>query len=183
MHKTKRQIFEKSMELFANKGYDSTSIEEITSVVGIAKGTFYYHFSKKEDIFYFLIEEGMKLLKNSIDIKIKKVDNSIEKIKSIILIQIKVTIKYETFIRLILGQMWGTEERNKMCKKKIEDYIGIIQEIVEDGINKKEIKKGNPEIIAYGIYGTIFSCLMNKDKKEINKLYKDYTDYIMQILK
>lgn len=185
MHKTKRQIFEKSMELFANKGYDSTSIEEITSVVGIAKGTFYYHFSKKEDIFYFLIEEGMKLLKNSIDIKIKKANNSIEKIKSIILIQIKVTIKYESFIRLILGQMWGTEERNKMCKKKIEDYIDIIQEIVEDGINKKEIKKGNSRIIAYGIYSTIFSCLMYKDKQEIdiNKLYKEYTDYILKILK
>ena len=32
------------------------SIEEITSVVGIAKGTFYYHFPKKEDIFYCKLE-------------------------------------------------------------------------------------------------------------------------------
>ena len=185
MHKTKRLIFEKSMELFANKGYDSTSIEEITSVVGIAKGTFYYHFQKKEDIFYFLIDEGMKLLKNSIDIKIKNEDSSIEKIKSIILIQIKVTMKYENFIRFILGQMWGTEERNKACKKCIENYIEIIEKVVEDGMNKKEIKEGNSEIIAYGIYSVICSCLMYKDKGEtdINKLYKNYSEYIMKVLK
>lgn len=37
MHKTKRKIFEKAMELFATKGYDSTSIEEITAVAGISK--------------------------------------------------------------------------------------------------------------------------------------------------
>ena len=45
MHKTKRAIFEKAMQLFADKGYNDTSIEEITAVAGIAKGTFYYHFS------------------------------------------------------------------------------------------------------------------------------------------
>ena len=39
MNRTKRKIFEAAMELFATKGYDATSVEEITSVVGIAKGT------------------------------------------------------------------------------------------------------------------------------------------------
>ena len=66
MNKTKRKIFEASMKLFAEKGYDATSVEEITSVVGGAKGTLYYHFSSKEEIFNVLIEEGVKLLQNSI---------------------------------------------------------------------------------------------------------------------
>ena len=70
MNKTKRKIFETSMKLFAEKGYDATSIEEITATVGVAKGTLYYHFSSKEEIFNFLVEEGVKLLKNSIEIKI-----------------------------------------------------------------------------------------------------------------
>ena len=48
MNKTKRKIFETSMKLFAEKGYDATSIEEITATVGVAKGTLYYHFSSKE---------------------------------------------------------------------------------------------------------------------------------------
>ena len=34
MNKTKRKIFETSMKLFAEKGYDATSIEEITATVG-----------------------------------------------------------------------------------------------------------------------------------------------------
>ena len=46
MNKTKRKIFETSMKLFAEKGYEATSIEEITATVGVAKGTLYYHFSK-----------------------------------------------------------------------------------------------------------------------------------------
>lgn len=48
MNKTKRKIFETSMKLFAEKGYDATSIEEITATVGVAKGTLYYHFRVKK---------------------------------------------------------------------------------------------------------------------------------------
>ena len=95
MNKTKRKIFETSMKLFAKKGYDATSIEDITAEVGVAKGTLYYHFTSKEEIFNFLVEEGMKLLKNSIDIKISKLDHAIDKLRAVILIQIKIIAKYE----------------------------------------------------------------------------------------
>ena len=98
MNKTKRKIFETSMKLFAEKGYDATSIEEITATVGVAKGTLYYHFSSKEEIFNFLIEEGIKLLQNSVDIKTAKHNNYIDKIKAIVLIQIKIVAKYENII-------------------------------------------------------------------------------------
>ena len=105
MNKTKRKIFETSMELFAKKGYEATSIEEITSIVGVAKGTLYYHFSSKEEIFNFLVEEGIKLLKNSIEIKTSKLNNSIDKLKAIILIQIKIIVKYENFISILLNEI------------------------------------------------------------------------------
>ena len=79
MNKTKRKIFETSMRLFAEKGYDATSIEDITETVGVAKGTLYYHFTSKEEIFDFLIEEGIKLLQNSVDIKTAKYSNYLDK--------------------------------------------------------------------------------------------------------
>ena len=84
MNKTKRKIFETSMKLFAEKGYENTSIEEITATVGVAKGTLYYHFSSKEEIFDFLVAEGVKLLQNSVDIKTAKYQNYIDKIKAIV---------------------------------------------------------------------------------------------------
>lgn len=148
MNKTKRKIFETSMKLFAKKGYDATSIEEITATVGVAKGTLYYHFSSKEEIFNFLVEEGMKLLKNSIDIKISKLDHTIDKLRAVILIQIKIIAKYEDFMTIVLSQIWGHEPRNIMCKEKVIEYIKTIEELVEEGIRKGEIIDGDSEIIA-----------------------------------
>ncbi len=148
MNKTKRKIFETSMELFAKKGYEATSIEEITSIVGVAKGTLYYHFSSKEEIFNFLVEEGMKLLKNSIEIKTSKLDNSIDKLKAIILIQIKIIVKYENFISMLLSQIWGQEPRNINCRGYVFEYINVIEKIVKEGMARKELIQGDPSAIA-----------------------------------
>ena len=130
MNKTKRKIFETSMKLFAEKGYDATSIEEITATVGVAKGTLYYHFSSKEEIFNFLVEEGVKLLKNSISIKTDKLKNSI------------------------------------LCKKYVFEYIQMIEEIVQEGIEKEEIIEANSNIIASGIFGFISSSFIYKMRYE-----------------
>ena len=187
MNKTKRKIFETSMKLFAEKGYDATSIEEITATVGVAKGTLYYHFSSKEEIFNFLIEEGIKLLQNSVDIKTAKHNNYIDKIKAIILIQIKIVAKYEDIITIILSQFWGNEARNRKCQDHVYDYIGQIEQIVQQGIEKGEIKNGDTRAIASEIYGLICSTLVYKKREgeqmDIMKLYHEYENTVVNGLR
>lgn len=168
MNKTKRKIFETSMRLFAEKGYDATSIEEITATVGVAKGTLYYHFSSKEEIFKFLVEEGVKLLKNSIAIKTDKLTNSIDKLRAIVLIELKVLVKYESFMTIILSQIWGTGSRSKMCRDYVFEYIQMIQEIVEEGMKKQEIIQADPNVIASGVFGFVCSSLIYKLRREKN---------------
>lgn len=178
MNKTKRKIFEASMKLFAEKGYDATSIEEITSTVGVAKGTLYYHFSSKEEIFNFLVEEGVKLLKNSIEIKTQKLEKTIDKLRAIILIEIKVMVKYENFMMLLLSQIWGNEPRNIVCKKYVLEYIKIIENIVDEGIKNGEIIQANSELIATEIFGVTCSSLVYQFKIgkdiDIKQIYLEY---------
>ena len=187
MNKTKRKIFETSMKLFAEKGYDATSIEEITATVGVAKGTLYYHFASKEEIFNFLIEEGIRLLQNSVDIKTAKHNNYIDKIKAIVLIQIKIVEKYENIITIILSQFWGTEQRNKKCQSLVYEYIGQIEKIVQEGIEKGEIKDGDTRAIASEIYGLICSTLVYKKREgedmDVMRLYHEYENTVINGLR
>lgn len=187
MNKTKRKIFETSMKLFAEKGYDATSIEEITATVGVAKGTLYYHFSSKEEIFDFLIEEGIKLLENSVEIKTAKYSNYLDKIKAIVLIQIKIVSRYENIITIILSQFLGTEKRNQKCKELVYGYINKIENIVKEGINAGQIKSGDSKAIASEIYGLIGSTLVYKlrENGELNimDLYHQFENTIIKSLK
>lgn len=60
----KQEILVAARELFVSKGYDQTSVSDILKIVDIAKGTFYYYFSSKEEVLEAIIldivEEGAR---------------------------------------------------------------------------------------------------------------------------
>ncbi|WP_339205654.1 TetR/AcrR family transcriptional regulator [Paenibacillus sp. FSL K6-3182] len=50
------EIIEASLELFRENGYNQTAVDDIVNKLGIAKGTFYYHFKTKYDIMIAIVE-------------------------------------------------------------------------------------------------------------------------------
>lgn len=59
-YKTKEKIIRVAEKLFAEKGYNGTSVDKIAKTAGINKGLIYYHFKDKKDIF-------VSIMKNIID--------------------------------------------------------------------------------------------------------------------
>lgn len=184
MSKTKRRIFNTAVQIFAEKGYDNASIEEITAIAGVAKGSLYYHFEKKEDIFDMLLEEGLKLLRNNIEIKTKECTTALEKIKAIILVQIKVTVKYEAFLNVVFSQIWGEEVKNQKCKRAVFEYIQIIERVIEEGIRSGEFYDGDVEALASGIFGITCSSLIYRLKKNrtvnIDDVYEGFINTVVR---
>lgn len=57
MNKRKRQIIHAAQQLFIDKGFNDTSIIDIISAANISKGTFYNHFSSKNECLIAILEE------------------------------------------------------------------------------------------------------------------------------
>ncbi len=54
---TKREIIEKALELFAERGYDAVSVGEIAAAVGIKAPSLYNHYKSKQAIFEAIVED------------------------------------------------------------------------------------------------------------------------------
>lgn len=57
---TRQEILNAAAELFRTKGFDATSVDDIVLAANLAKGTFYYHFQKKDDLILALQETQLK---------------------------------------------------------------------------------------------------------------------------
>lgn len=68
----REELMAAAEELFLEKGYDETSVDEIVKLAGVAKGTFYLHFRSKDDVLIGLRERFINLfyerLKRSADL-------------------------------------------------------------------------------------------------------------------
>lgn len=51
LHNTKEEILKTSLKLFAQNGYEATSVSDIAEEMGMSKGALYKHYRNKRDIF------------------------------------------------------------------------------------------------------------------------------------
>jgi AcrR family transcriptional regulator len=56
-HDTRSRLRELALRLFAEQGYEKTSLREIAERLGVSKAALYYYFKSKEDIVSSLIED------------------------------------------------------------------------------------------------------------------------------
>lgn len=55
VNKTKQKIMDSAEQLFSEKGFDATSIDDIAKKANTTKSLFYYYFETKNDILYSLM--------------------------------------------------------------------------------------------------------------------------------
>jgi len=188
MNKTKRRIFKTAIKLFAEKGFDNAGIEEITAVSGVAKGSLYYHFETKEEIFDTLLDSGFKLLENSVEIKFRHRETAEEKIKAIILILIKIVVLYEEFLTVVISNSLCENDRGYKCQKAVSDFCKTIEDVLKQGIENGEFKEMNTESISFMIFSCTYSTALYRLKKDksatSSEIYDDFTEcFLNGILK
>lgn len=63
----KQLIMERALELFAEQGFEPTSVQQITERCGISKGAFYLSFKSKDELIVALIDQFMSQMISNTD--------------------------------------------------------------------------------------------------------------------
>ncbi|MEL4356798.1 MULTISPECIES: TetR/AcrR family transcriptional regulator [unclassified Luteococcus] len=64
---TRRKIIRAASELFAEQGYTGTSMEQIADLAGVSKGTIFYNYRNKADLFEQLVKEAASTIAADIE--------------------------------------------------------------------------------------------------------------------
>jgi AcrR family transcriptional regulator len=157
MNKTKNLIFESAIKIFSESGYRGATMDDIAANAGLAKGTLYYHFTSKEEIFNFIVEEGLKILQNQV-IEVQEMKmGPIEKLIKICKIQLTFLYGYTDFFKVVMSQLWGNESRQDELRQKIRIYIREIEINIRNAMESGQIEKGDIELIAFQFFGSLCS--------------------------
>lgn len=183
MNKTKKAIFQSAISVFSNRGYNGATMDEIASNAGVAKGTLYYHFKSKEEIFNYIITEGMQMLKEEIEEVANREEDAITRLKNLCKVQLSIVFNNRDFFKVIMSQLWGQEIRQLELRKVIEKYITRIETYIQDAMDKGVIKRGEPSFMAYTFFGTLCSTavyeLLDKDKRDVDEVINSMIEYIL----
>ena len=81
---TRQRIIEKSMQLFSVQGYFNTSIAGIVKATGLTKGGLYGHFRNKEEIWYAVYNECVRIWRGVVFQGVRPISDPVERIERVL---------------------------------------------------------------------------------------------------
>lgn len=184
MNKTKLAIFESAINVFSKSGYEGATMDNIAANAGVAKGTLYYYFKSKEEIFQYVVTEGINVLNEKIVENVSRADNSIEKIKALCKIQLELIYEYRDLFKVILSQLWGQELRQAELRTIIRQYIMDIEGYLKTAMEDGSVKSGETSFMSYTFFGTLMAAavygLINEDQTDLEEIEKNLTGFLLK---
>ncbi|MGP3777263.1 TetR/AcrR family transcriptional regulator [Halanaerobium saccharolyticum] len=155
---TRDEILEAALNMFSINNYHATSMSMIAEEAGVSKGTLYWHFDSKEDLFRELVLAGFDYFnENYKKIQSEKL-NAKEKLHEIIYFSIKMLSENLKMGNILQNniQLISSEFQKKMIERH-KSAIKVIKLVIEQGIEEETIKTDNPHNTAVMILTLIFN--------------------------
>ncbi len=154
----KGKILLAAQELFSDRGYHETTVEEIAKHAGVAKGTVYIYFESKEQLFKEVIKSGFKELTRILEEKLETTNDPLEKIRFIVETYFNYfDVNRSLFRPLMMGEIEIKKRPSQQKRRKyIENYkknIRRLAEIMEEAIQKGYFKPIDPLHLSLALAG------------------------------
>ena len=168
---TKEKILTKALELFSQKGYEGTNINELMASVGLVKSAMYRHFNSKEEIWNTLLDRLIAYYEERFGSaeNLPPVPESPEELLAMTMRMVNFTVHDETVVmtrKLLTIEQYRDERARKLATKHFltgltEMFSHVFSGMMEKGLLRRE----NPELLAFS-YTAPISALIHLCDRE-----------------
>lgn len=147
--KTRQTLVEVARKLFAQKGFDATTMNDISVESGKGRRTLYTYFKNKEDIYYAVIEGELERLSERMD-EVAHMDISPEQ-KVLLLIYTHLNMVKETVARNgslraeFFRNIWKVEQVRKPFD---HDERELFRQVLVEGCRRAKFRIDNVDLMA-----------------------------------
>lgn len=168
---TRDRILDEALTLFAENGYDGTSVEEIADKVGIKAPSLYNHFKGKEDILNALIDSAEERYEESFgsENNIGTLPKSKEEFVQTSIERVSFTMR-DPMIRkmrkfLVREQFRSERFAEITTKHQLNGIQGMYKKIIKDMINKGMFMEDDPELLATEVTAPVALWISQADRQ------------------
>ena len=140
---SRERLLEAAAKVFAERGYQAASVDEIAAAAGLSKGAVYWNFSSKDELFHALLEE--------------RIDRQIEETAEILRsaptdrpIDPEVANRWEDMLgrerelMLLSQEHWARAVRDPELRARYAERQARLRDVLADGLRARVRRTGAP---------------------------------------
>ena len=188
---TKNRILQRSGVLFNTRGYQATSVSDITSATGFTKGAIYRHFRNKEDLEREALAAMAETMYEKMRAVVKPEPTAARKLRAIFGF-------FESYITdppfkggcPLMNAAIESDDASPVLRKEALKILDTLRRsiitIIENGVKHKQIKPGvNADfyatLIIASLEGAIMMGRLQGDNNDIRRILKHLTAQLVEI--
>jgi AcrR family transcriptional regulator len=145
----RRQLFAVALELFAQRGYRATTMDDIANAAGVTKPLLYQHFSSKRALYLELVDSIAKDLLVEIGRAVLEAEGPRQQVELGFAAYFRLVVSHEAEFRLLYGRDHAEDQELGRAMRAVEDAIAeAIDPLIDAGLDDDHRR-----LLAYGIVG------------------------------
>lgn len=181
----KELIFRQAITLFKEKGYDRVTVQEIAAACGIAKGTFFNYFAKKEEVLLYFGESQLLLLEQNLK-AFQSIDNPKQKIIALLGDLLKRYSDEGELMKLVISETLRSAFLSTLEGNSIKRLDSILVSMINEAKQKGTLYSlHDSKLISSIIIGAYFHTMMSwsmlhNNGDSINDLFERHLNAVWQ---
>jgi len=183
--KAQDKILTAAHQLFAERGFWGTSVQEIADRAKVNKAMLFYYFESKENLHFTLLERIL----NGVVIKLRaQIDNeadAVERMKALFNLYNSFATEpqhFDTFKILFQDIMGPCDRVKESIKSHIAQVVRIFEEVIKQGIEAGIFRETDAHLTALSIMGVMYVFARHRIMIGDSFIGKDVSSFMYQII-
>ncbi|WP_246339646.1 TetR/AcrR family transcriptional regulator [Streptomyces lunaelactis] len=143
---TRAKLYEAAVTLIAEQGFSATTVDEIAERAGVAKGTVYYNFKSKTELFEELLRYGVGLLTASLqsaaDETAERGGTKVEALDAMIRAGLGFIDRYPAFTQLYVAELWRTNRAWQSTLLVVrQQAVAVVETVLREAVENGELSE------------------------------------------
>jgi AcrR family transcriptional regulator len=189
VERRRREIFKVALKVFAEKGFDRATLDEMAEHLHISKPAIYLYFKNKELLFLSMFEEKVQILQKRVGTMVTRKLPALDKLRELVIIQVDFFKENRDFFE-IMQTMAGhlhTSEHSSIKIKLKENFMKLVQQVqtlIREAVRKGSLKRLDPQLLSFALLGmvqnTMMGYFMSKQTAPLKTLDRDIFELFLK---
>jgi AcrR family transcriptional regulator len=150
--KVRKQIIDAASTLYAKKGFNATSIQEISEAAGVSLPVTYHYVKKKSEIMRMIMEDVLNTFRDNLLDMIRGIDDPEEKLSIAARLYFRVVDQQREKALLIYQKSNSLDRASKARVMELEiEVINVFSQMIDEGITQGVFRKVDVDLMAYNV--------------------------------
>lgn len=152
MSVNRKTVLEVACDLFADRGYRSTSMKDIAEALGVRAPSLYNHVSSKQEVLFAIMDTAMDRALSALDEALRDVDDATEALRLATESLVLDFLRFPAEVTICNTEVRSLDATNREAiVAKRDAYAARVREIIEHGCSIGAFRTQSPQLAAFAV--------------------------------